>query len=525
MIVTAGTSNITLNKKKKQLPWLKKSTITTPFALAVANKYKPPLEKFKTMDDFIFWAKEWLKKLLDYNRYEIKEVDFDRYLKQLNRPATRHIYRDVKRNPDYWQKELIRNLDKERNNLFNSWKLYLRRNNCAYAADPFIQIIILEGITRNLLQDNDTMPPELQQGVLADTISVIEKQTDGAFNFLKLYNKKLEKWRNESSLLKMAKTDDEPTRGEWVQIPGKESDPDNFRNNVRWLKALSHINWCTRSFNAAPYLRLGDFYIYRMGNISKVAVRLEENLIAEMQGEENNGIIPPEYTEEVMQLVKLLETSGNIINGKESLEYVRENQKKYEREIALRAATDPKLVYELFGFNVSEDEQGGWILDEYYTVKDELSQRLDDYGFDESALFKNVTGIKGNADFRGSCITSLGQLQYVGGNIYLENSDIKDLGQLRHIGGDAFFADSELENLGMLEHIDGSADFTDCSIASLAGLKYIGGDAFFNGCYRINEIGSLQHIGGFAFLDDFLEQELKEQIKKTGGSVRWVKEF
>ena len=80
--------------------------------------------------------------------------------------------------------------------------------------------------------------------------------------------------------------------GEWVRIPSKINDPENFADNVNKLKALSLPNWCTHTFNAEPYLSKGDFYVFRSNGKTELGVRFEGKEIQEIQGFMNNRTIP-----------------------------------------------------------------------------------------------------------------------------------------------------------------------------------------------------------------------------------------
>ena len=78
-------------------------------------------------------------------------------------------------------------------------------------------------------------------------------------------------------------------------IPSEEHDPENFEANVEKLKALSYKTWCTKSFNAKPYLTKGDFHIYLEDGEPKLGVRFVNDKIQEIQSEKNNGKFPIGY--------------------------------------------------------------------------------------------------------------------------------------------------------------------------------------------------------------------------------------
>jgi hypothetical protein len=64
--------------------------------------------------------------------------------------------------------------------------------------------------------------------------------------------------------------------------------------------------------------------------------------------------------------------------------------------------------------------------------------------------------ISQNKDFING-VNSLGQLKFVGGNLYLRNSNITELGNLEAVGGNVNFRGLELKSLGALKIIGGNA--------------------------------------------------------------------
>lgn len=79
---------------------------------------------------------------------------------------------------------------------------------------------------------------------------------------------------------------------EWVYIPSKSEDQINFKSNVEKLKQLSASSWCTRSFNAEPYLQQGGFWILIDNQKPLIAVRKVGSEVREIQDVQNTGIKP-----------------------------------------------------------------------------------------------------------------------------------------------------------------------------------------------------------------------------------------
>ena len=74
------------------------------------------------------------------------------------------------------------------------------------------------------------------------------------------------------------------------------------RNDIDKLKTLSYKTWCTKSFNAEPYLSEGDFHVYLENGQPKLGVRFVDGAVKEIQGVLNNGKIIEKGT--IQQLYK-----------------------------------------------------------------------------------------------------------------------------------------------------------------------------------------------------------------------------
>jgi len=215
--------------------------------LAVVEKFKAPIEKFNSNDDLQNWAALKLK--------EITKTDFG------GRQDETKI---------------------QRNAMLNEWTDYVLTENGAYSNAT--ALLILSAVTKGLKLGNDKLPPVLNKGVLADCISEIIKniKADKKYHFdlNKMYETKLRS-------LYLEDTNTGETGSKWVIIPSKVNDPKKFEANVEKLKTLSHKNWCTKSFNAEPYLEDGDFHVYLENGQPKLGVRFVGDNIQEIQGENN----------------------------------------------------------------------------------------------------------------------------------------------------------------------------------------------------------------------------------------------
>lgn len=212
---------------------------------AIVEKFKAPIEKFNTQSDFQNWASNTAKNIMskNYGGRQAETVEQRKYM-------------------------------------LKEWTDYVFNENTAYTGA--IGLLILNAVTKNLKPDNDKIPPVLNKGILADCISEIDRNASSdnqyQFDLRKMYETKLGALYLENSNVSTDKTG-------WVVIPSKSNDPEHFEENVEKLKALSHKNWCTKSFNAEPYLSDGDFHVYLENGQPKLGVRFIGAKIGEIQGE------------------------------------------------------------------------------------------------------------------------------------------------------------------------------------------------------------------------------------------------
>ena len=233
---------------------------------AVVENFKAPIEKFYTNADLQKWSFE--------NALKLANKDYG------GRKEETKIQRKV---------------------MLKEWSDYVLQENDGYT--NAMSLLILDAVTKDLKPDNDTIPPVLNKGVLADCIAELDKNTKEVpkyqFNLNKIYKTKL-----QSYYLDDTQTRPGETSTKWVKIPSKSHDPEHFDENVEKLKTLSYKTWCTKSFNAEPYLEEGDFHIYLENGQPKVGVRFVNDKIQEIQGEANNGKVPLKYLSTVEEHIK-----------------------------------------------------------------------------------------------------------------------------------------------------------------------------------------------------------------------------
>ena len=408
------------------------------FDYAVVEKFKAPIEKFDVLSDFQNWAGGLVEK--------IKNTNF------LGRQA-----------------ETIA----QRKGMLKDWFNYVIEENGAYT--KAIQLLILSAITKNLGKEDDNLPPTLNKGVLADCVSdlnkELEKDKKAQFDFNKMYQNKL-----RAFYLDDTKTGESGTK--WVVIPSKKHEPENFESNVEKLKTLSHKSWCTKSYNAEPYLSEGDFHVYLENGDPKIGVRFIGNRIQEIQGELNDSKIPVQYFDVVKEHINnkfgLYHKAQKEMNNAENLKY-RLSQIKQKLSDAIKT-NDAVKIYEYFGIDVEKDENNNLILSEYRQPNIDITYK--DLGIDENKLFRNVVKIKRIADFGNSQLNSLQNLEVIEGFAVFGNSQIINLGNLKEIASHVDFSGSKISDLANLEVIAGSVFLTNSQIINLGKLKYIGDNIY-----------------------------------------------
>lgn len=468
----------------------------------VIERFQPNIQKFKTKEDLQTFANNLIK--------EIKEKDY---------PARKD------------------EISAQRKAMLNEWYKYILEENKAYTTTQ--RLIILKSITKNLSSNNDSIPPVLNKGVLASTITEInnrlEQKPNEKIDFNKIYQNKL-----MATFLEETNTGETETK--WIIIPSKTNDPENFEHNVDKLKVLSHKNWCTKSYNAKPYLEQGDFHVYLENGQPKLGVRFEKNKIAEIQGELNDSKIPIKYLEEFKTHQK--EGKYKLTSfAKEALEDA-ENHKILveEAKAKLGKATDVKTIDDAIKILKYLDTNPRLNNDNTLTISSYgqgriLVAHLSDLGIKENDLFKYIKKINGNANFENTEVTNLGNLEYIGKNASFEGSRIENLGNLQVIGGDANFECSKLTSLNKLNCIKGSANFEYSMVEDLGELLEIGLNANFKNSQiktlgkleeikrnadfsnsEINDIGNLEIIGNNAIFSNSKITNLKN-LETIGGNA------
>ena len=221
---------------------------------AVVEKFKAPIEKFDSMSDFIDWTSVQYAKICSKN-YEGRN-----YETALKRESM--VFN--------WDQELT----------IDSRYTYPEK------------LIIMNGVTKDMNPNDETICPIFNKPILDKTLGELKARLDAdkkcQFDFGKMYKSNLRKMYVKNS---SANSDE----AKWIVIPSKISDPEHFNQNVEKLQTLSCHEWCTKNSGARFYLSDGDIHIFMDHGKPKLAVRLDEDIVKEVNSEFNDYKIPEEY--------------------------------------------------------------------------------------------------------------------------------------------------------------------------------------------------------------------------------------
>ncbi len=446
--------------------------------------------------------------------------------------------RGEKNNADYIRNNKTKALEELSNvyseKLYEEYKHIVDFIKTANYEDAFKVLMLRETLLKVYKKDNDKVivkQRKLNETIeghmlLNDTVlKVIHDNLDKYKNFKELYYAGVAEFNNIIKDASEVTLENVNTygMGKWIKFNGRASDSENYAENVIRLKTLvQDTPWCTKTL-ASTQLEQGDFYVF-VDNSDKphIAVKMNGNEIDEERGIKNGNA--QELEEEYRDVaLSFLENNKEIQNGKEWLDKEEWNKRliEYNKKIengTFKSEECGNLIEDLlhmdyrshFNKNSNLEELRGKLckiknnLAEYYNCTEE-EICMGDYE-PKTEMTCPYKIILGNANFDGSKVTNLGNLQIIGGSVDFHGSKITSLGNLESIGGFAEFKFSEVTSLGNLQNIGGSADFRYSEITDLGNLQNIGGSADFR-YSEITDLGNLQNIGGSA---DFRYSEITD---------------
>ena len=277
---------------------------------------------------------------------------------------------------DQWGKVLSSMVNPPRLDSAEEWLTYLTEGNDVYAGDVFLQDVLWDIPYAALTSDaayglGNTV--NLNHGLLAQ---LAEKLTEGAqVNVSKAYEKL------SVALAKNQAADRVATTGEkqWVLIPSYKNDPSNFKANVQKLKDLSCHGWCTKTFNAEPYLSEGDFWVLIDGDRTVGTIRMIGDEIGEIKDASNTEVQSSDhpYANDISRLLyaRNLDSGDRAVNLTNDPDLLREMALKNPERVLANPYTPVDAV-----LSILEKESGtGNLVDAFFqnernTISDKALQ-------------------------------------------------------------------------------------------------------------------------------------------------------
>ncbi len=427
----------------------------------IVERFKAPIEKFNSHNDFQDWADGL------YRKFE-------------NKSYGGRTFESVE----------------PRKKIIDDWLACLdSATYCDNAYTKAQKLFILEGITSDLKPTTDKLPPVINRNVLEQTVSyldsLVRQNRKTKFSFNEEYQARLKDY-----FLKECGVDSNYTG--WIKIPSRKRDLENYDKNVDILKALSCKTWCTKASAAWEYLFRTDLAIYLEKGEPKLGLRIVGSKIEHVQGERNDSRIPLDYLsvfEKYKKENKYRLTSDAVDNYKTAL-LLRKEINKIKKDLApflkLENVNDAKGILSYFEPNTVINKDGLLTTFQYVPANKDFTYEA--FGVDQNKLFSYISEIVGYANLRATPITKLTNLK-VCGNLDLQGTKVQDLGPL--------------EECGYIR-----LDF--CPVKSLGNLKVIHGDVDFGGS-SVVDIGKLERVDGKIFIGNSkLKKEDFKNVKHKG---------
>jgi hypothetical protein len=214
-------------------------------------------------------------------------------------PIVQQAYNTYRRDPERANKAFLEHLNYDKKNAFEQWWKYLTDEE-PYKNNPAFIYSILKPIIDSSPEDTKAGPPPLNSESLATIWDEITKNNVTQMNVLKQY-------RKISSELDKKGVQRIGTSGnnEWIKIPSKISDPDNYPTNLGKLQRFSQgTGWCiAREYHSDLYLSKGDFWLYLVEGRPMVAIRMIGNKVEEIRGHNNDETKLEPFWQEVISFL------------------------------------------------------------------------------------------------------------------------------------------------------------------------------------------------------------------------------
>jgi len=429
---------------------MKKNEFKT-FDLSCVEKFRAPIEKFKSNDDLQAWASLRIEKLIKQSYpARTKEATF------------------------------------QRNSILQEWIKYVTKENGAL--NPAMQLIILYSIVKDLSPKAENCPPVLNKRVLADTLCEIEEilgsNPKSNFDFLKIYSNNLKK-----HYIPQQEGVENEHLTQWIVIPSLMQDAQNYDSNVEKLKTLSHDKWCTKTFNAKDYLSSGEFHIYFENGEPQLGLRFWHEKIYEIQGSKNDGKVPIKYLGLLENYIAendidLIIDAEVQISDAQTLKNV---YKRFKDGLAL-IDNEPESIFNYFNIQTQKDENNLLTLSKLINPHPLIT--FDDLGIDTNALIRNAKIINGYVNTEG--YKDFPELTQINGYAYIRPAT-RSVPKLKEVNGGLCV--KGMQELPSLEYVQENLSIENDKIMSLPNLKFVGKNIDLN-CKNLKEFPDLKVVRG-----------------------------
>lgn len=284
--------------------------------------------------------------------------------------------------------------------------------------DNPLKFVIWNAVSGEIKSNNRHIPVPFNEKALLETIRGFEtiEPKDRAVrcaapSFLEIYTHRL----RDNLLMDMNLSDRDSV---WVKIPSLKHDSANQDKNIQKLEILSCRNWCTRSSvdKAKDALDDGDFYIYlERGKFNLweplVGMTTTRGKIDQIQGVENNNIVPLNLVDEIKNFIKKNNIqcySGIVDEGPKARQAILISEKLNETMPELKKSfakaikeKDDVSMLKYLGVNVNTLPDNTLEISGYkpsYNIKSDsgISIPYSMFGLNEDDLLQNVKTIHGN---------------------------------------------------------------------------------------------------------------------------------
>ena len=414
-----------------------------------------------------------------------------------------------------------------------------------------VRYLVYRGIYKFISKESEAYPIGYIKEAFDSTIQRFsESDSPQNFDFYTEYNQSIIDLLGEDRDSVINVDTDNGISGTWIKMNKASDSNDIEATKIKVAAASNGTSWCTKQTDtsgtgAKKVIEEDnhDFYVFFPKNTTQATIAIvpiregeEEQLVNNSwytgvfkQSNASDNNVDPEYYETVNQLAKktkdkdlayTLEKIGYSGLSKEEIKELQRQKDKVKLDWfenhsgEIFTDEDIEDINRIYGISiiVNGDQLG---LHEWTEgIEEQLPESIrKDFG---NKLFKSISYIELDANFKDSQVQSLGNLQSIGGYAYFEDSQVQSLGNLQSIGGNAYFNGSPITSLGNLQSIGGNAYFEDSQVQSLGNLQSIGGYANFNDS-QVQSLGNLQSIGGDA---DFMDSKKNIfRLLKTGDNV------